>query len=478
MFKPLKIWFQLPYFLLHLATCSTAHVSSKDLLRLTLDRYEVISRYVKKTLLLVSLGYGLADAASITMRGVKYLEDFFNRFSRAAETGTDLSEFMHKEYETFMSYYVSDYDKRLIRLRRLSDLFLGLLSLIVFLMVTFIASYMIWSELINYMYLIMPLSATLLLSMAFSYYISAPVEHIIARSCKGYIKILKQVSKALAVALIISMLLTCINTAYYITSGLDLIVLALSIISLVISLMTWKVIRRVRALEFEYPSFIKSFTYALSSIPSIREAMRRISVLNFGKLTEVINEVNKRLSLGLNFETSFEPLFKTNSELIKIHTDILLHCIRVGAPPRKVGDLIVHSFTTHESLRRKKDEIVAYLRGSLIPIHVSFGVVMATLFSFMTLSKELVSMIEVPVLLEVPLLQPIPVSLFRLMFYMMYFMMCTVCSLIMYLLEDRNVMIFLYYLSILLIAGLVPYILLELYLPDILKKALIIPIPG
>jgi archaellum biogenesis protein FlaJ (TadC family) len=404
-----KTWKMMPFFILHLLTCSYSDVSSIDLVKTASNSsFGPITKHLKKVRTLLNLGMELGRSFELIRNEVKYLylRDFFQRFAQVAKLGEDLTAFLNKEFNTFMIIYTSAMERSLTRLKRLSEAYSAILSSSCVILLITIFTGIIWGGGMDLLVYMFPSLLITHLLLAYAFYIYTPIKRIIStEEVNDKIKSVMKLDKPLSIITIIANLaIVSLLTLHILPRDFGLITAALcGAPALIIGTIGQKNLNEIQAYDERFPEFISMLSISLSTVEvSITFAFRDIAKLDFGKLAPFIRRMQMRLDLGLNTNVSWKSFRKEiSSELIRVHTDTFENAIRLGSPAKDIGPLISNSSLYVLSERKRIAEVSALLKGMVTPIHpilcAIMGLIMAIVSFFISIFQQYQNM-NVPVM--------------------------------------------------------------------------------
>ena len=134
----------------------------------------------------MALGFEQAKACEIASRECKdrHLADFLSRFAQAVKAGEDVSDFLLREYDSFMVAYTSEYERSMVRLRRLCEAFSAVVSSISFLSVSLLLIAMFWGGSSLMLWQTLPVFILPTSLLTYILYRTSPVGQILSTTSK------------------------------------------------------------------------------------------------------------------------------------------------------------------------------------------------------------------------------------------------------------------------------------------------------
>lgn len=357
-------------FLTHITVLSTSNVDRIEVFRRLskAEAYGPLADEMENIVMLVDTwNQSLDDACRIRSNQVssELLSDFLERMSYGLSAGRELSEFLMDEQEMFMEEFYTRYESDLDTLDVMKDLYVSLM-----LTVTFIVVF------ITVLPLIVGISPMLLLSGVILLFIVTQIAfvilvNIVTPTDPLWVESLDeppiiQIKKSVIVGGVIT-----IATTFFITLVLGdtfewlpastlptpiwvaIAITPLMIVGVAMHRKEQRIIKRDEA----FPSFIR----ALGNVESIKKTstknvLRTFANRDFGELTNNITNLNRRLSVNINVERSWEKFaFETGSYLIHKFSNMYSIGRRLGANSKHIGQLISTNFEQVKQLRQKRN---------------------------------------------------------------------------------------------------------------------------
>lgn len=440
-------------------------------------RYGYISKVITKINTLNNLGFEQAKACEITAPSVKdsHLRDFLLRFAQSIKVGEDVSEFLLREYDSYLTIYKSEYERSMVRLRRLSEVYLAILSSVILIAVTFSFMGMMWgAEFTNFIWaLMLPLALTYALLIIIAYYLTPYdkfVFEILSPSGKG---IVFYISKILVIyvmsTIIASVVLTLLNKLS-LTLALLIILFSGSIL-FIFSFYGNKLIKEIKILDDKFATFISTLASSIASLgTTLKDAIKEVSHIDFGPLNKLINKLKFRLDVDIDEEICWKLFINESlSEAINVHVEIFHDSIKAGAPTLIIGDLLLKSILNLQTLRRRREEVSAFLTSMLIPLQPALTVILALTLTIITEFAKFTEFVQKssPI---IQIISPIPVEIIEVLFFIILLMTVVFNSLIVYLAKGEHLINFTYYLGLFLIVSIPIYLLTQYWMKSFLSS--------
>lgn len=393
-----KTWHMLPFLLLHLLVCAYAEVSSIELVK-SASRIDLgpITKIMKRISALSGIGIELDRACEITRRDVKllYLRDFLQRFAQAAKLGEDLTSFLTKEYNTFMTLFASTLERSLVRLKRFSEAYSAILSSSVFIVVIMIFTGMIWGGGVKLAKITLPVVVLLYAIFAYVFYSGSHIVKVISSGPRNI-----KIDSLLRFSNLVTKIILAAHIPIVALLSLHMISLQFGVILLTIlglpafaaGFLGLRITKKIEKLDERFPEFVTMLSTSLSTSGSVTSTLKELADLDFGALSKHVKHLYGLFEIGAENETCWKIFQRdTSSEIMRIHLDILSTGIAYGAPSKKIGPLITSSALFMLTMRRRVEEAGALLKGIVLPMHPILCAVMGLIASIIAQFSELYS---------------------------------------------------------------------------------------
>jgi flagellar protein FlaJ len=364
------------FFITHLRVLSISNLGLKDILRLLGGKkiYKSLGEEIRKIGVLssswrTSIENSLLFVAERTPS--KILKDFLDRFAQSLSSGVIHRDFVEQEQEGIMEEYKTMYESSIETITILNEIYVALLTSIVFLMVFAIVTPMIsGGETISYVYgtcFIFIASEVCLLYFVNSFLPKDNIWH----NCRKKSKMEKKI-----ITVFYLVLLASISIAFFFFISIHLlgfvqgipyeIQVAISLTPLVVpGVMVYLEEERISRREKNFIDFLPS----LGSIAAMRggkitDSVSYLSEGDFGILSESVTSLSKRLKTRINDTVAWEWFgVETNSNLVQRFSDIFRESTVAAANPHKSANMITENLRRIKHLRFKKHTILKTTNG-------------------------------------------------------------------------------------------------------------------
>jgi len=376
------------FMLTYMASLSTAQLSRDKIFEMVAKKKEYVpSKYFKKIRdLTQKWHYDYATACNLIAEKVKHgrLKNLLNRLSNAIAAGEPDKEFLEKEWKTFKTVRKDEYKRALESLRKWTDAYVSIMVSASLISIVVLLSVIIYS-LGNPAQIFLVAAIGNLVTCGFGVsmlFKAAPKDrkvHDFHIKSKEQRIILKLQLLLVPIAALLLIMLVITPTVFNLNSklaGIDIrglgMILA-GIMLLPIAILGKKDDINISARDEVFTTFIRSLgaIKSDSGVPMV-EALRRIDQKNLGALKDLVLQLYRRLSLGLNPKLCWERFTgESGSYLIHKLTGIFVDAIDLGGDANVVGEIVSSSNLEMVLLRLKRDLISSGFINLLIPLHIS-----------------------------------------------------------------------------------------------------------
>ncbi|WP_202320707.1 archaellar assembly protein FlaJ [Archaeoglobus neptunius] len=389
--------------LTYMASLSTANLSRDKIFEMVSEKEEYApSEYFRKVKdLTQKWHYDYATACELVAEKIRHerLKKLFNRLSNAIAAGEPDDEFLEREWKTFKTVRKDEYERNLESLRKWSDAYTSLLVSASLISVVVLLSVVIYS--------VGDPSATLITSAfgnfvialfgVFMLFKAVPKDrkvHDMKIKSKEQVAISRLAPVLLPIAVMMVAFISILPTVFNLKTGiLNLGLLpggdyrGLGFILAGILILPIGYLARVDDVKISkrdeaFTAFIRSLgAIKAGAGVSVAEALSRIDQKNLGELKELVLQLYRRLSMGLDPRISWERFVgESGSYLISKLTAIFVDATDLGGDADVVGEIVSSSNLEMVLLRLKRDLISSGFVNLIIPLHLA----MVSLILFIT----------------------------------------------------------------------------------------------
>jgi len=395
---------------MHLFITRMGVITSQEIPRMTfvellhgMEEYEAMGNEISKIFHLVKTWrLTLAEAARQVSEQTasKFLSDFLERFAFSIEGGQSESEFFANEQDVVLDQYAIRYEGILRDIDLMKEIYVAMIiaAMFVIAIVAFLPI-LTGQSVTSLMALALFLFTVIEIGFIYVASSSLPIESVWHRTgIKNAAE--KRIELALALTIMSSIALSLGLIAFGLTDygrGMGMwsyrswpLIAAIGLTPLAypgyLALIEED---RIRRRDDNYPAFMRTLgsTAEARSIAATT-ALRKLSMHNFGPLTENIRALSKRLSTGIDARTSWRHFgSETGSDLVSKFSDMYVEGFRAGGRSKRMTSLISKNFVRILGLRKKRYQSAADLTGML------YGLMIAVAFA-MYITVEILERVQ------------------------------------------------------------------------------------
>lgn len=436
------------FFITHLRVLAISDLSIKDIMDVLGDKkvYGNLGEEIRKIRVLsVQWKTPLERAFRFVAERTpsKILKDFLDRFSQSVSSGVNHRDFIESEQEGVMEEYKTMYESSNDVITVLNEIYVALLTSIVFLMVFGIIAPMVAAaDFSTYMYgssFVFIASEVCLLYFVYSFIPKDEIWHKSSRKSEKEKKINRFfILSVLGVAAVGAVLFVAkyVLAVSFIQIIPFEILTAISFTPLIIpGLMVLLEEEEISRREKNFMGFIPSLG-AIATMKSgkITESVYYLSQKDYGILTSSILNLYKRLYTRINDTASWEWFgVETHSNYIQRFSEMFRESTYSAANPRKVANMITENMRKIKNLRFKKLTVLkttnALLYGVTLGITLTIYVTLVIGRHMNNITASMGDPFE-SIGVEVVVLQPIPENIFTSAFTIIFLVLVIHCFII------------------------------------------------
>ena len=378
--KP-KVNLDLVYTLLHMrivasgkppATKLLASVSSEDL-------YSHYSKTLARAYQLAKdWGYNVSEALTYIAKGIgeKAFREVIQRFATTIRLGADTEKFLETEFDTLYHEYEYQYQRTLNNMRVLLGVYVATMAAVIFAMSSL--------TLLGFFF---GLSTTLI----FEAYIAAvlvpvgigvliililPRDHFDVR---GRLARINKTVKMIDILAIMGIMVSMATITFFIkrggileTSNFSAVLVISGISFLPAGLLALVYEFNVQDIDTFFPVFMRSLGSFISTIPSLKHAIRQVLKADLGKLTKLIERFHVRLENEIPPWIAWRQFaIESGSELVRRGSKMFQDAIDYGGDPILAGNLVSEFNNSLLRLRRLRTQVSSNFTSTNIVIHAT-----------------------------------------------------------------------------------------------------------
>ncbi len=444
------------FLLLYMTVLAESGFSYSNMVKLLRGFKSWGGTFSKVTTAVDSMGYELAKALKYVSRTVKSpLNDFLMRLSRAIEIGLEPRDFMRIEYRHYMSSLMDEVERRINRLKLLSDAYSGIMSSAIFGTIALV----FLSSISGLDATFVPVATALLvmapaLALVALMYTTLPPWNIAETMFERY-SIYIAAATVAALALAIS-----------VDGNRPLMVMAASAPILSLSIITSRRLKYVERLSGDMPLFVRGLLDILSVVGSFEKALDVMRLHDYGSFNRLIARSRSLLHSGFLSERVFGYISKdTGNLIVRYFMDVIGSAITNGASPKALAEYVLSHMDQIDFARKRRSQVAGYLVGILVPLTL----IAAAVFSLVdSLLRALWSM-STTLPLASQLLSPPPPTLVETANMAILMGMSIVNGFAIYVAKGDNMMTMPYYTSLMAMASAAIYLAVSMFSGNILS---------
>lgn len=382
-----KIEFELPFFMLYLRSITSGTISRILMLQVASEKliFSSIVPYLNRIIVLMTQWrYPQAKATEIisTEAPTKDFSNFLFKFSQSIASGEPVNLFIEKYYTNYMAEFESSRMQAINRLRTLSDAYLPMLSITLFMTTTMLISSIFYDPKIMILLAIMIVIVVSFILYFLSWLIfqSSKPDAVLVQGQKEKPPNRQRAEYAAIMSLVMSGLVLFIpfesRFMHFIIIG---IILFLG------GLIGRTYVNNVKKKESDYPAFFRYMASNLSAHIPLAMILQSASETDFASLDSVIKSLNNKIKMRVEpkvawwgFETEID------STLIRRINTIMTDTIYTGGDLGIASKFIDQFYHIYVTIRERKYSAVGYHVGLVIPLYVIMAALFAVIDGFFT----------------------------------------------------------------------------------------------
>jgi archaeal flagellar protein FlaJ len=375
-----KIDFEFPFFMLYLKSITSGTISRMIMLQVAAEKeiFKYIAPYLIRIIVLMTQWrYPQAKAAEIMSyeAPTKDFSDYLFKLSQSIASGEPINEFIEKYYDNFIAKYSAERMQQINRLKTLSDAYLPMISITLFMTTTMLISSIFYDArtMILVAILVVIIVSFILYIISWLIFQSAKPDNLLIQDQKEKPPARKRAEYASIMAVIVAAGILTIPFENYFMHFI-----LIGIVFFMAGLIGRQYTGKVKAMENDYPTFFRYMASNLSANIPLLQVMDSAVETDFGSLNDVIKSLNNKLRMRIeprvawwSFETEIDSL------LIRRINTIMTDTIYTGGDLGKAYKYIEDYFHLYTTIRTQRYTAVGYHVGLAVPIYV----VAAALFS-------------------------------------------------------------------------------------------------
>lgn len=404
-----KINQEMHLFITRIGVLSTSEISSAAMFKVLSEMraYGELAKEVGKIFNLVEKwGLDLGEACRIVARTTpsSLFADFLDRLAHAVESGEDAVTFFKSEQKVVMDQFELEYERALFSTEVMFEFFIAMITVSAFILVIAAIYPLITGEGALSL-LALAVFVFIFVEVVFLFFLSAVIpKERLWHETGIKTDVDKKIKKTTILAVTLCILVSLAILLLYILTSYIEIFPPLFIIAFVATPMLLpcyiiaKEEAKIKRREENYAAFIRSLggaaeTGSIGATP----ALKKLREHDFGPLTKNIDDLYKRLALGIDAHKSWEYFgAETGSDLTAKFSEMYVEGSRTGGNPREISKIISTNFLRIIGLRKKRYMSSSILLGILYGIAIAISFVLYVSLSLVDYMGEIGRGIDLP----------------------------------------------------------------------------------
>ncbi|MBN2335080.1 type II secretion system F family protein [Candidatus Bathyarchaeota archaeon] len=380
-----KIEFEFPFFMLYLKAITSGTISRVLMLQVSSEKliFKSITPYLNKIIVLMTQWrYPQARATEImsSEAPTKDFSDFLFKFSQSIASGEPVNLFIEKYHKNYMAEFEALRLQAMVRLKTLSDAYLPMLSITLFMTTTMLISSIFYDAKIMIMIAIMVVICVSFILYLLSWLIfqASKPDAILVQEQKEKPPTRQRVEYAAVMCLVLSCLVLLIPFENYFMHFV-----LIGVILFFGGLIGRTYVNNVKKKESDYPTFFRYMASNLSANIPLAQILQSASETDFGSLNSVIQSLNNKIKMRVEpkiawwgFETEID------STLIRRVNTIMTDTIYTGGDLGVASKFIEEFYHLYTTIRSQRYAAVGYHVGLVIPLYVVSAALFAVIDGF------------------------------------------------------------------------------------------------
>ena len=396
-------------FITRMGALSTSNLPRKEIMRMLseVDEYGALRDEIKKIYVLMDMwNYSLPEAARYVAKRTPslMLSDFLERMAHAIDSGEDFGNFLKKEQDVVMTEYSIMYSAAMKNLDLFKEIYISMITTAMF-MFMFVSLLPMFAGVKN------PLS-----TMIGTYIIFVIIELSLFLYIRfkmpqddvwHSMKIRPQAEERIKIYILFSALTAVLFLYLSLLFSLSFqLMLSISAAPFIVpGILISMEEKDTKRCDENYEAFMRSVGSVVeTSGGSVRDALKKLRIHDFGPLTEHINVLYNRITMRIDNNKAWMYFAaETGSGLIAKFTEMYVKAIWAGGKPTEIGRIISKNFMKMVSLRKERYQQAGNLTGVIYGLSV---VIVATLFlalNIMRLMNSAIESVAIPTNTKIPI---------------------------------------------------------------------------
>ncbi len=391
----------MPLIITHLATLSTSPMNRDQIIDEIIERKEygpAVEEFKRVNELTKNLNISFADACRIQAKRTtsQTMADFFDRLANSADAGEQFSTFLNNEQQSAFQTYEIAYAGAINTLDLTKEVYISAISSILFMLIMMcILPFIQAAPITMYASLSIILFLVTVLCLVFGVRLILPADPIwVQNQKKTEVDRRIRLYSAISIPFCFVVFFTFAYLLPFIPIQID--VAAALTPPIFCGYYARKEQAKVKNRDENYPTFIRAVGSTAGVVKKIEDSIERLSTHEFGYLSDMISNLNKRLKTRIKAAEDPWHTFgrESGSYLIYEFTHMFASSIEAGSDIAKGAITINNNFLNILGMRKKRFQSAAGYRWVVYGVGVSVGIVFSIAFSIIFMMQDLYGMVS------------------------------------------------------------------------------------
>jgi flagellar protein FlaJ len=386
----------MPIVITHLSVLSNSPMERSQIIDEIIERKEygpAVDEFKRVNELTRNLNISFADACRVQAKRTtsQTMADFFDRLANSADAGEQFSTFLNNEQQSAFQTYEIAYAGSINALDLTKEVYISTISAILFMLIMMcVIPFIQAAPITMYATLSVILFLVTLLCLVFGIRLILPADPIWVQNQKKTevdrkIRLYSAVSVpfCFVVFFIFAYLLPFIPIQIDVAAALTPPIFC--------GYYARKEQARIKNRDENYPTFIRAVGSTAGVVRKIGDSIERLSTHEFGNLSAMISNLNKRLKARIKATEDPWHTFgrESGSYLIYEFTHMFASSIEAGSDVAKGAMAINNNFLHITGMRKRRFQSAAGYRWVVYGVSVSVGIVFSIAFSVIFMMQNL-----------------------------------------------------------------------------------------
>jgi len=391
----------MPIVITHLSVLSSSPMERSQIMDEIIERKEygpVVEEFKRVNELTRNLNISFADACRIQAKRTtsQTMADFFDRFANSTDAGERFSTFLNNEQQSVFQTYEIAYTGSINTLDLTKEVYISMISTILFMLIMVcVIPFIQGAPVTLYVALAIILFLVVVLSLVFGVRLVLPADPIWVQNQRK-----TEVDERIRLYSILSIpfcFVVFFVLAYLTSLPIQIDVAAALTPPIFCGYYARKEQAKVKNRDENYPTFIRSIGSTAGVVRRIDEAIEKLSTHEFGNLSVMITNLNKRLKSRIRATEDPWHTFgrESGSYLIYEFTHMFASAAESGGDIASGSLNINNNFLRILGMRKKRFQSAAGYRWIVYGVGAAVGIVFSIAFSVVFMMQDLYGLVSV-----------------------------------------------------------------------------------